>query len=307
MAGANGLEIDEIGNQLILDGAKAAAAKDGDDSGTDNGIMVDPKEVAKGGEDKKEEPKLDKDGKPIPDPEDYEPYIPEEPKVEPKPKDEPAKTSAPEEKADPDETDAFAAELKADGYDDDTIKMMRKAVKLGGDLALKKMQEQQEETKAKDDQATAEQTAERAEYRRREFVAVGTLQKDGRIPKVPVDIQKKLAEGATLTDEETKQPGVQRQFEVWNHMAKTNQEAIARGEAPYLTGFRAALSDLEATEARAGKVSKLKAENHQRHDVAKKLEVGSAGGDGKPKKPAYIRGQGLDEIAQGIIEEYRAT
>lgn len=307
MAGASGLEVGEISNEMILKSAREEGRKAGDEGvPTEDEIAVDPKQVAAGEEDDKDAKQETAEEKTAREKAEAEAevYIPEEPKPKEVAKVDPAKT---EDEADPDETAAFAKELKTEGYDDDTIKMMLKAVKLGGDIALKRVQAAAAEAKTKEDEITVAQTAERAEYRRKEFVAVGTLQKDGRIPKVPVDVQKKLAEGTSLSEEETKLPGVQRQFAVWNHMAKENRAAIDRGEAPYLTTFRAALDSFEAKEVRDGKVAAAKTESEQRHKVAKKLEVGSSGGDGASKKPMYIRGEGLDSVAQRIINEYKAT
>jgi len=256
---------------------------------------------------KKDEPKLDKDGKVIEE-DDFEPYIPEDPKKEdPKPdvKKEDTKVEEPAPAKDS-EVEAFAAKLKADGYEDDAIKDLVEAVELGGKLALKRLEAARAEESKTKDAETAKQQEQFADRRRAEFQVVGKLQKDGRLPKVPVEIQKKLADGVAISDEEAKHPAVVRQNEVWGFMATENKKVAESGDGYFITTFAQALDLYEAKEMRDGKSKETEREAEIRKAKAGKVAGGSSGGGaGDAKKPGYIRGQSLDQVAADIAAEYR--
>lgn len=318
--------IEEIPTDEILQEAVKhhKADKDaGDDvpKHLDTEIAVDPAEVAKGDEgddkDKKDEPKLDKDGKPIVDPteaDDFEPFMPDDPKVDEPKKDEPKKPAVDEPKKDPAaakdaDVEAFEAKLKADGYEDDAIADMLQAVELGGKVALKKLEAARAAEQATADEETATRAAEFQARRNKEFQSVGALQKENRIPRVPVEIQKKIVEGKTLTEEEGKHAGVVRQNEVWGFMATENKKVQENGEGYFITSFAQALDLLEARELRAGNGDAAKREADIRKQKAAKLAGGGNGGGGADtkKKPGYVRGQSLDDVTAEIQREYRSS
>lgn len=305
--------MDDITDDLIVDAAKEAAVKAGEEDKLPARLRVDPEAVANGDE-LDEEEELDENGKPKkkdPDPDEEPAYVPDD-EEEPDEGKKPVSKVDPELKhtdkpkpADDEDVEAFAQSLRDDGYDEPTVKAMLKAVELGGKVALKRVQAAAEADKTAAAEAEDQRQAAFASRKRKEYVAVGNLQNEGRLPKVPVAIQKKIVEGKGLTAAEKDHAGVKRQNEVWSHMTTQNREAIERGEDPYLLTFRTALADLEATEARAGKVDNDKAAIQKKKAQSSLLKGGSgkAAEGTKSTKPKYIAGQTLDDVTADIMAE----
>lgn len=320
--------MDDIDPQSIIDDAKAAAEKDGQKVSLKGGRhviepAVDPEAVAAGEDDDEleddpeGEPDEGKKGKAKDD--DDEPYIPEirddEPEGDdkgkgkkPDDKDEPIKPAGTKGNpaVDDEELAAFEAELKAEGWDEDSVKLAIRAAKLGGQVALKKMDSARQAEREASEKQQAETQKAFTERRLKQYQVVGKLQQDGVLPKVPAAIQKKIVDGLELTEKELEHPGVKRQNEVWEHMANTNKAARAAGEEPYLLDFRTALADLEASEARAAKVTAQKGENSKHKQQSKMFKASGGGGDdtkGKGGKPKYISGQSLEDVTQEILAE----
>lgn len=318
------LSIEEIGDDVIMDAATEAAKAAGEDIPKTHQLddPIDPAKVAADldapddeDDDKKEETADEKAAREKAEAE-AEVYIPEDPKPKGEPKDpetpDPAKPAGvkgnPEAEAD--EVAAFVAQMKADGFEEDSIKAFQKAVELGGTLALKRFEKQRtEEAKRINDEAD-EAKQSFATQLHGEYVAIGNLQKSGVLPKVPVATQKKLVEGQPLTQAELEHPGVKRQNEVWGHMKTTNAEAIARGERPYLLNFRSALTDLRQAEADKATAAKEKTATDKKKDQSKLFGGGAGGGTGDKGAGAakpYVRGQSLDDVTQEILNELNAT
>ncbi len=323
MPGPNGnLDLSDITDDIIEDAAKDAARAAGEEVPEDpfnpdpqgeKKAAVDPTKVAAGEEEDKKVEKTEtaeeKEAREKAEAE-AEVYIPEEPKKkteEPKKTETPATGSKANPEVENDELSEFKKKLEADGYDAESVENTLKAVELGGKLALKRIEDARaaEETKKQaDDDAAKEVFSQR---RHQEYVSIGNLQKDGRIPKVPVAIQKKLADGETLTKAEMDNPGVKLQNEVWGHMVKMNREAAERGEQPYLLNFRTALTDFELTKQSADETAAKKKDTDTRKQKSALFAGGSGGsGDdkkGKPVKP-YVRGQSLDDVVADIMSDF---
>lgn len=308
--------MDDITEDMIIDDAKKSAIKAGEEDKIPKRLAVDPAAVAAGDEDEddiEEEEELDDDGKPKKKEDDEDAYVPEdEDEDDPDEPKKPVETPADPDKdkkpkaADDEEVEAFAQSLRDDGYEESAVKAMLKAVELGGNIALKRVQKAAEEQKASADKQSQEEREAFSKRRRKQYVSVGNLQNEGRLPKVPVAIQKKLVDGKQLSEQELEHPGVKRQNEVWNHMVKQNKEAVANGEEPYLLTFRGALADLESTESRAGAVDKGKADLGKKKRQSALLKGGSGKADtaNKGGKPKYVRGQSLDDVVAEINAEF---